>query len=71
MENEFLEFVADVMGVESSELSLSTAYGAFDKWDSLMMLTLTMELEEKYNASIPIEKLEQIKTLEDLYLAVR
>lgn len=71
MENEFLVSVASIMGVDPADISLQTCYKDYDPWDSLMMLTLTMELEEKYGVSIPIEKIESVQTLGDLYEIVR
>ena len=41
------------------------------KWDSLMMLTLVMELEAEYNVSIPVESLGNVKTLADMYAFVK
>lgn len=70
MEDNFLKFVASVFGVDCDAISLSTAYKEYEKWDSLMMLTLTMELEEEYGVAIPIEELENIKTLNDLFVLV-
>lgn len=70
MEQEFLEFTAGVLGVPVSEISLDTQYKEFDKWDSLMMLTLTMELEAQYNVTIPMEEIESVQTLNDLYRIV-
>ena len=35
-----------------------------------MMLTLVMELEAEYDASIPMEKLGDVKTLGDLYALI-
>ena len=67
MEDRFIEFVADVMEVEKSEIDMNTAYKDFKPWDSLMMLTLVMELEEEYGVSIPVEKLNYVKQLKDLY----
>ena len=66
----FLNFVADVMNVDSSEISLDTEYGTYEKWDSLMMLSLVMELEAEYGVSIPMESVANIKTLKDLWLLV-
>ena len=43
----FLEFVAEIMEVDVSEISMETLYKE-GKWDSLMMLTLVMELEAKH-----------------------
>ena len=40
-------------------------------WDSLMMITLVMELEAEYGVSIPLEKMGGVKTLRDLYDLVR
>lgn len=67
----FLEFIADLFECDPSELTLDIAYGEYEKWDSMMMLRLTMELEEEYEVSIPIEGIGRIKTLEDLYEYVK
>ena len=67
---QFIAFVADIMGVEPEELSAETAYKEYEPWDSLMMLTLVMELEAEYDASIPMEKLGDVKTLGDLYALI-
>lgn len=66
----FLDFVAGIMEVDASEISMDTPYKE-GKWDSLMMLTLVMELEAEYEISIPMEKLGNIKTLADLYAFVK
>ena len=66
----FIEFVAEVMEVNVSEISLETPYKE-GKWDSIMMLTLVMELEAEYGVSIPMESLERVKTLADLYELVK
>ena len=70
MQEKFLEFVADVMEVDVSEIGMGTVYKEYEPWDSLMMLTLVMELEDEYGVSIPVEKLNGVKTLEDLYVIV-
>ncbi len=64
---EFFAFVADVMNVKPQELSLETRYGEFPAWDSVMHLKLVMALEEEFDTEIPIEKIPDIKTLQDLY----
>lgn len=70
MQEKFLEFVAEVMDVEVSELTMETAYGDYDPWDSMMMLTLIMEMEDEYDVTIPMEEVGKIKTLKDLYAYV-
>jgi len=67
MAEKFLEFVADIMEVEVDEISMETEYKVFDKWDSLMMMNLIMEVEDEYEVSIPLELEEKIKTLKDLF----
>ncbi len=67
----FLEFVAGIFECDASELSMDTAYGEFPKWDSLMQLNLTMEIEEEYGISIPIDEVPGIRTLADLYRYVQ
>ena len=71
MEDRFLAFVAEIMEKNVSEISMNTVYKDFEAWDSLMMLTLVMELEAEYNVSIPIESLGKVKTLADLYEFVK
>ena len=63
--DEFLEFVATVLGVERPSLSLDTAYGTIPQWDSVMHLRLVMEIEERYGADIPLERVPEIRTLRD------
>ena len=50
----FLAFVAEIM--EEDAVSADMRYND-GKWDSLMMLTLVMELEAEYGKNIPVEKL--------------
>ena len=67
MEQKFLNFVAEIM--EMNEVSMDMSYNE-GKWNSLMMLTLVMELEVEYGVSIPMESLGNVKTLADLYKLV-
>lgn len=64
---QFLQFVADIMEVDVTELSMNTAYNEFPAWDSMMQLRLVMEIEDEYGVEIPFEKVPQIKTLQDFY----
>ena len=70
MEEKFLAFAADVMGADISEIDMRTEYKEYAKWDSLMMLTLVMELEQEYGVSIPVESLNSVHRLGDLYRLV-
>lgn len=66
--DKFLKLVADIMEVNEVDMNMQYKEG---KWDSLMMLTLVMELEAEYGVSIPMESLGNIQTLADLYDLVR
>ena len=66
--DKFLEFVAEVMEIETATMEMRYKEG---KWDSLMMLTLVMEIEAEYDISIPMEKLGNVKTMSDLYEFVK
>ena len=68
MQDAFLKFVAEVM--EEDNVSMDMPYKE-GKWDSLMMLTLVMELEAEYGKSIPVESLGNVKTLADMYEFVK
>lgn len=68
MEQKFLDFVAEIMEVDSVNMDMPYKEG---KWDSLMMLTLVMELEAEYGKSIPVESLGNVKTLADMYELVK
>ena len=68
MEQEFLNFVAEIMEVD--KVTMDTPYKE-GKWDSMMMLTLIMELEAEYNVSIPMESLGHVKTLADMYKLIK
>ena len=64
----FLEFVAEIMEEDKVTMDMSYKEG---KWNSLMMLTLVMELEAEYGVSIPMESLGDVKSLVDRYEFVK
>ena len=64
----FLEFVAEIMEEDSVSMDMKYKEG---NWDSLMMLTLVMELEAEYGVTIPMESLGHVKTLADMYEFVK
>ena len=68
MEQQFLDFVAEVMEENSVTMDMPYKEG---KWDSLMMLTLVMELEAEYGKTIPVESLGNVKTLADMFELVK
>lgn len=65
--NKFIDFISSIFEVDPSELSEDTAFGQYEKWDSLMHMRLVMEIEDEYNVEIPIDEVSNIKTLKDFY----
>ncbi len=68
---DFINFVAGIMETDPSELNEDTAYGQFEKWDSIMHMRLVMEIEEEYDTDIPIDEVPNIRTLKDFYRYVQ
>ncbi|MBQ8692598.1 MAG: acyl carrier protein [Synergistaceae bacterium] len=68
---DFINFIAEVMEVDPSELTEDTAYGTIEKWDSLMHMRMVMEIEDEYGVEIPIEAIPNIKSLKDFYKYIK
>jgi len=62
-EQQFIDFIAELFEVDTSELSLDTQYQGLSAWDSLMHLRIVAELEENFGVEIPIDAVPDIKSL--------
>ena len=62
---EFLSFAARQLGVERSQIGPETAYGTLEKWDSVGHLKLVMEAESYFGTSYAMERIPEMKKLED------
>ena len=67
MEQEFLEFIADIMNIDVSEISLDTKFGEIEDWDSMMHMRIVMEIDAEYGVDIPIDEIPEIDTLRKFY----
>ena len=67
----FLSFIADILEVDKSTLSLETSQDDVETWDSLMQLRLLGEIEAKYGVMIPMERISTIKKLNDFYQYIK
>ena len=68
---EFLSFIADILEVDKSTLTLETSQDDVETWDSLMQLRLLGEIEAKYGVIIPMEQISTIKKLNDFYQYIK
>ncbi len=67
MEEKFIAFIAEIMDIDLEKISLDTAYGSIDSWDSLMHMRLVMEIESEFQVDIPMSEIPKINTLRDFY----
>lgn len=70
-EKEFFDYVANILEVDPSELSMETQYGVFPQWSSLAHLCLISGFYEDFNVDIPIEQSAELDTLGKLYSCVK
>lgn len=68
---EFLSFIADILEVDKSTLTLETSQDDVETWDSLMQLRLLGEIEAKYGVMIPMEQISTIRKLDDFYQYIK
>jgi len=64
----FLSFAAGVLGVERGKLSGETAYGSIPEWDSVNHLRLVMEAEPRFGVRYPLERIPEIRIINDFLI---
>lgn len=60
------QIIADQIGIERSEISMSSDFKEDLGIDSLDIFEIIMELEEQFDIEIPTEDLEDMKKVADL-----
>ena len=63
VEAKVVDIVSTQLGVDKSEVSLSSSFANDLNADSLDTVELVMELEDAFSTSIPDDKAEQIQTV--------
>ena len=66
-QEEFFDFVAQILGVPRESVSTATTYESIPEWDSVMHLRLVMEIQDRFGVDIPIERVPDLKTLGDFF----
>ena len=61
----FAAFAANLLNVPRTSLSGSTGMGDLVEWDSVNHLRLVMEAEKRFGSSYPLERIPQIRTVDD------
>lgn len=60
-----IEIVAEIIEVEKETLTLDSARKEIEEWDSLSHVQIIAELEDAFGVSIPIEKVNEVRTIRD------
>jgi acyl carrier protein len=64
---DFINFVASILGINRIDITEESEYGSIEQWDSLMQIRLVAEIEEKYDVDIPMSEIASIKKIKDFY----
>lgn len=70
VEEKVKEIVAQVSGVEVSEVSLQSAVGDFPQWDSMGQMAILQQVEEAFDISFEPEEMMDIEDVKDIIAAV-
>lgn len=63
---EKIELLAEIMGVESEDVSLDMLLSDFEEWDSLAALSLMSVLYNKFHKRITPADVKQLRTIDDV-----
>lgn len=64
------EIVAQVSGVEISEVTLQSAVGDFPQWDSMGQMAVLQQVEEAFDISFEPEEMMDMEDVKDIIAAV-
>lgn len=70
VEEKVKEIVAQVSGVEVSEVTLQSAVGDFPQWDSMGQMAILQQVEEAFDISFEPEEMMDIEDVKDIIAAV-
>ena len=63
----FIAFAARLLNVER-ETMRGASYGSIPEWDSVNHLRLVMEAEQRFGVVYPMERIPQMKTIDDFLI---
>ncbi len=69
--NDFLEKMAEILEVETSELTEDMDFKSMQSWDSLAQLSVLALAQDDYSKAITIDDLKSAKSFKELYELVR
>lgn len=63
---EKIEFLEEVMDLDEEVLTQDTDLDDVEEWDSLSVLSLTVELKKRYGINLTTETVKKFKTVADI-----
>jgi len=70
VEEQVKAIVAQVSGVEVSEVTMQSAVGDFPQWDSMGQMAILQQVEEAFDISFEPEEMMDIEDVKDIVAAV-
>lgn len=64
----FIAFAAKIFKVDRAQLTRETTYGSIPAWDSVNHLRLVMEAEQRFGVHYPLERIPELKSLDDFLI---
>ncbi len=63
---EFMRWLEGILAVPKGTLNEETVKDDIESWDSLMQMRIAMEVDDKYDAEIPMDKIGEISSVKEL-----
>ena len=64
--NQLCSFIAEILGVEHSEVGSDTGPGLISKWDSFAHIQLVAAIEETYEVQMSTEEIINLLSVRDI-----
>ena len=66
MEQQVKQVMADILGVDSDSIDVSTAKDSTASWDSLNHINLIVALEQEFQVSFDVTEIESMLSFSDI-----
>lgn len=71
MENEFLENIKELLGIDDRDISMDDEFRSFDEWSSLAFMSLIAMLEDEYDIKVDVNRFKLLETVGDVWAEVQ
>lgn len=67
----FIGQLKETLEIEDREINMSDEFRDYEEWDSLTYLSLIAMLDEEYDLQIEEAEFKKLRTVEDLFNAIK